>query len=60
VDRTRIAVQDFGDVSEINRHLAPFKLVGTGKIFDESAQAEAIEVRCKARPRRGLLDHIHP
>ena len=50
--RARIAVEDFGDVGEIDRRVAALELVGAGEVLDEAAQAEAVEIarRLRATP----------
>ena len=58
-DRLRIAVQDRGDVGEIDRVVAHVELV-VAELLDEIAQTETVEI---ARRRRAclvcLLDDVH-
>src|SRR5262249_24972698 len=57
----RITIGNVGNISKLDRRLAPLQLIGAGKTFDEAAQTEAIEITgCILRAtRRRLLDHIH-
>ncbi len=61
--RARIAVEDLGDAGEIDRSIAALDFAAVRQVFDEAAQAEAIEIarrrRRGARCLVGLFDHAH-